>query len=173
MLLLYLTGCWRIDAFQLWCCRRLFRVPWTARRSNQSKRNQSWIFIGKTDTEAEALILWPPDVKRRLIRKDPNAGKDWGQEEKQVAEDKMVGWHHWLNGRKFEQTLGDSEGQGSLACCSPWGCRVGHNLTTEKQQAKRAKRSRGKFSPPWSFWSNWLDTAWVLPAPGTVAIKKS
>ena len=85
------------------------------------KGNQSWLFIGRTDAEAETPILWPPDVKRRLIRKDPDAGKDWGQEEKQVAEDKMVGWHHWLNGRKFEQTLGDSEGQGSLACCSPWG----------------------------------------------------
>ena len=66
-------------------------------------------------------ILWPPDAKSQLIGKDTDAGKDWGQEEKGVAEDKMVGWHHRLNGHEFEQTLGDSEWQGSLACCSPWG----------------------------------------------------
>ena len=85
------------------------------------KGNQSWIFIGRTDAEAEAPILWPPDMKSQLIRKDPDAGKDWRQEEKETAGDEMVGWHHWLNGQEFEQTLGDSEGQRSLACCSPWG----------------------------------------------------
>ena len=83
------------------------------------KRNQSWIFIGRTD--GEAPILWPPAVKSRLIGKDPDAGKDWGQEEKGVTEDEMVRWHHRLNGHKFEQTPRDSEGQGSLACCSPSG----------------------------------------------------
>ena len=82
------------------------------------KGNKSWIFIGKTDAEAEALILWPPDVK---IEKDPDAGKDWGQEEKGMTEDEMVEWYCWLNGHKFEQTPGDSEGQGSLVCCIPWG----------------------------------------------------
>ena len=85
------------------------------------KGNQSWIFTGRTEAEAEAPILWPPDVKSRIIGKDPNAGKDWGQEEKGMTEDEMVGWHHQLNGHKFEQTLGDRDGQGSLACCSPWG----------------------------------------------------
>ena len=85
------------------------------------KGNQSWIFIGRTD--AEATILWPPDVKIQLIWKDPDAGKDWGQEEKGVTEDEMVGRHHWLNGQEYEQTLGDGEGLGSLACCSPWGCK--------------------------------------------------
>ena len=80
------------------------------------KRNQLWIFIGKTDPEAEAPILWPPDEKSR-----PDAGKDWGQEEKGAAEEEMVGGHHQLNGHESEQTLGYSEGQGSLACCSPWG----------------------------------------------------
>ena len=76
--------CWRIDAFELWCWRRLLRVPWTARRSNQSilKEIKSWIFIGRTDTEAETPILWPPDGKNWLIWKDPDAGKDWRQEEK-------------------------------------------------------------------------------------------
>ena len=86
-----------------------------------SKGNQPWIFIGRTDTKAEAPLLWPPDAKSQLIRKDPDAGKDGGQEEKGVPEDEKVGWHHWLNGHEFEQALGDSKGQGSLACCSPWG----------------------------------------------------
>ena len=82
------------------------------------KENQSWIFTGRTDAEAEAPIFWPPDVKSWLTGKDPDAGKDWRQE-KGMTEDEMVGWHHWLNGHEFEQTLEDSEGQGSLACCSP------------------------------------------------------
>ena len=84
------------------------------------KGNQPWIFIGKTDAEAEAPILWLPDVKSWLIRKDPDAGKGWRQEKKGMTEDEMVGWHHWLNEHEFEQTLGDSEGQRSLACCSLW-----------------------------------------------------
>ena len=83
------------------------------------KGNQSWIFIGRTD--AEALILWPPDVKNRLIGKDPNAGKDWRREEKGTVEDEMVGWHHRLYGHEFEQTPEVGDGQGSLVCCSPWG----------------------------------------------------
>ena len=80
------------------------------------KGNQPWIFIGRTDAEAEAPILWPPDAKSWLIGKDPDAGKDWQQEEKRVTENEMVGWYHSLNGYEFEQTLGDDEGQGSLAC---------------------------------------------------------
>ena len=83
------------------------------------KGNQPWISIGRTD--AEAPILWPPDVKSRLIEKDPGAGMDWGEEEK-GWEDEMVGWHHGFNGQEFEQTLGVSEGQESLACCSPRCC---------------------------------------------------
>ena len=83
------------------------------------KGNQSWIFIGRTDAEAEALILWPLDVKSWLIGKDPDAGKDWRQEDKRMTEDEMVGWHHRLDGHEFEQALAD--GQGSLACSSPWG----------------------------------------------------
>ena len=79
------------------------------------------MFIGKTD--AEASILWPPDVKSQLIGKDPDAGKDRRQEEKRATEDEMVGWHHRLNGHEFEQTLGDREGQGSLVCCSSLGYR--------------------------------------------------
>ena len=86
-----------------------------------SKGNQSWIFIGRTDAEAETPILWPLDVKNGLIEKDPDAGKDWRQEEKGMTEDEMVGWHHWLNGHEFEQVPGDGKGQGGLMCCSPWG----------------------------------------------------
>ena len=81
--------------------------------------NQPWMFIGRTDAEAEAPGLWPPDAKSWLTGKDCDAGEDWGQE-KGMTEDEMVGWHHWLNGHEFEQTPGDSEGQGSLACCGPW-----------------------------------------------------
>ena len=82
------------------------------------KGNQSWIFNRRTDAEAEALI-WLPDEKSKFIRKDPDAGKDWRQKEKGTTEDKMVGWHHWLNGCEFQQASGDGDGQGSLACCSP------------------------------------------------------
>ena len=87
------------------------------------KGNQSWIFIGKTHAEAEAPILWPPDAKSWFIRKDPDAGKDWRQEEKGTIEDEMVGWHHQLHGHEFEQAPWDGEGQGRLACCNPWGCK--------------------------------------------------
>ena len=87
------------------------------------KGNQSWIFIGRTDAEAETPILWPPDAKSELSRKDLDAGKDWRQEERGITEDETVGWHHWLNGHEFEQTPGDGEGQGNLACWSPWGCK--------------------------------------------------
>ena len=92
------------------------------------KGNQSWIFIERTD--AEAPIRWPPNVKSWLIGKDPDAGKDWRLEEKGTTQDEMVGWDHRLNGHEFEQTLEDSEGQGNLACCSPWGYR--ESDTTER-----------------------------------------
>ena len=115
--------CRRIDGFEPWCCRRLLRVPWTARRSSpvHPKGNQSWIFIGRTDAEAETPILWPPDAKNWLIWKDPDTGKDWRQEEKRKTENKIVGWHHQVDGHEFEQMLGVADGQGSLECCFPWG----------------------------------------------------
>ena len=92
-------------------------------KSNQPilKGKKSWIFIGRTDVEAEAPIPWPPDAKSWLIEKDPDARKDWRQEEKGTIKDKMGGWHLWFNGHEFEQIPGDCEGQGSLTCCSPWG----------------------------------------------------
>ena len=85
------------------------------------KGNQSWIIIGRTDAEAEAPILWPPDVKNWLIRKDPDAGKDWRQEEKGMIEDQMIGWHYQLDGHEFEQAPGVGDEQGGLTCCSPQG----------------------------------------------------
>ena len=94
------------------------------------KGNRSWIFIGRTDAEAETPILWLPDAKNWLIWKDPDAGKDWRWEEKGTTEDEMVGWHHRLDGYEFEQALGVGDGQGGLACCSPWSCK--ESDTTEQ-----------------------------------------
>ena len=106
----------RIAAFELWCWGRLLRVPWTARRSNQSILKEiSW-----TDSEAEAPIPWPHDVKNWVIGKDLDIGKDWRQEEKWMTEDEMIGWHHWLDRHEFELSPGVGDGQGSLECCSPW-----------------------------------------------------
>ena len=94
------------------------------------KGDQSWLFIGRT--EAKTLVLWPPDTKNWLIGKDPDAGKDWRQEEKGMTEDEMVGWHHRLDGQEFKQAPGIGDGQGGLAWCNPWGHkRVRHNWATE------------------------------------------
>ena len=116
--------CWRIDALNCgdgedsWT--RTLESPLDSKfKPVNPKGSQSWILIERAD--AEVPILWPPDAKSQLIRKDPHAGKDWRQEEKGMTEDKMAGWHHSLNGHEFEQAPGDGEGQGSLVCCSPWG----------------------------------------------------
>ena len=100
-------------------------------QTSNPEGNQSWMFIGRTDAEGETPILWPPDAKNWHIGKDAEAGKDWRQEEKRTTEDEMVGWHHRLDGHGFEQAPGVRDGQGSLACCSLWGCRVRHNWATE------------------------------------------
>ena len=111
----------RTDAFEL--LEKTLESPLDCKeiQSVHPKGNQSWIFIGRTDAEAETPILWPSDVKSWLIGKDPDAGKDWRQEEKGTTEDEMVGWHHRLNGHEFGWTPGVGDGQGGLACCSPWG----------------------------------------------------
>ena len=109
------------------------------------KGNQSWIFIGKIDVEAETPILWPPDEKSWLIWKDPNAGRDWGQEEKGTIEDEMAGWYHGLNGCEFEWTLGVGDGQGGLACCSSWG----HKESDTTEQLN------------WTELGGWEGTCWV------------
>ena len=93
------------------------------------KGDQSWVFIGRTDADAEIPMLWPPHAKSSLIGKDPDAGKDWGQVEKGTTEDEVARWHHQLDGHEFEQTLGVGDRQGSLECCSPWGHRVRHDLS--------------------------------------------
>ena len=88
---------------------------------SRGKGDQSWVFTGRTDAEAESPVLWPPHAKSWLIGKDPDAGRDWGQEEKGTTEDKMAGWHHWLDGRELGWTPGVGDGQGGLACCGSWG----------------------------------------------------
>ena len=116
------AGHWRIDAFELWYWRRL-ESPLDNKQIQpvHPKGNQSWIFFGRTDIDAETPILWLPDVKRWLIWKDPDAGKEWRQEKKGTTEDEMVGWHHWLTGRESEWTPGVDDGQGGLVCCDAWG----------------------------------------------------
>ena len=108
----------RIDAFELRCWRRLLRVPWTARKSNQCILKE---ISPEYSLEELTLKLKLQYFGHLIQRKDPDAGKDWRKEKKGTTEDDMVGWHHWLNGHKFEQTPGIGDGQGSLACYSPWG----------------------------------------------------
>ena len=124
---------WELDCEEGWapknCCfgtavlEKTLTSPLDFKEIKQvhPKGDQSLVFIGRTDTEAETLIFWPPDAKNWLIGKDPDAGKDWGQEEKGTTEDEMVGWHHRLNGHEFGETLGVGDGQGGLVCCGPWG----------------------------------------------------
>ena len=134
----------RIDAFELWCCRRLLRVPWTERRSNQSilkEISPEYSLEGRTNAEAETSILWPPDAKNWLLGKDPDAGKDWGQEEKGMTEDEMVWWHHRFDGHEFKQVPGVGDGQGNLACCSPWGCK--ESDTTEQLNRTKSRKFTG------------------------------
>ena len=114
----------RIDAFELWCWRRLLRAPWTARRSNQSilkEINPEYSLeelMLKLKLQYFGHLMWKTDTG-----KDPDAGKDWRQEEEETTEDDMVGWHHWFDGHEFEQALEVGDGQGSLLCYSPWGCK--------------------------------------------------
>ena len=133
---------WRTDAFELWCRRRLLRVPWTARRSNQSILKEISPGCSLTDVEAETPILWPPDTKSWLIWKDPDSGRDWRQEEKGTTEDEMARWHHRL-AHEFGWTPGVGDGQGGLACCNSWGRKKSD--TTE--------------------WLNWTDMCLYMFAP--------
>ena len=114
---------WRNWCFQTVVLEKTLESPLDCKEIQpvHPRRDQSCVFIGRTDVDGETPIVWPPDEKSQLIEKGPNAGKDWTQEEKGAIEDEMVGWHHWLNRHELEQALGDGEGQGSLACCSPWG----------------------------------------------------
>ena len=123
--------CW-----ELWCwtvvLEKTLECPLDCKEFKpvNPKGKPPWIFIGRTYVEAETPILWPQDAKNSLMGKDPDAGKDWRQEKKGTTEDEMVGWHHRLDGQEFEQALGIGDGQGSLVCCSPWGCQ--ESDTTEQ-----------------------------------------
>ena len=126
---------WRIDASEVfWSLLKSSLLEKTLESPLDCKEiqpvNQSWVFIEMTEAEAEAPILWPPDVKNWLIRKDPGAGKDWSQE-KGTTEDEMVGWHHRLDWRESERALGVGDGQGGLACCSQWGRKESDTTRTE------------------------------------------
>ena len=115
--------CWRIDAFEVWCWR-LLRVPWTARRSNQSILKEISPGISLEGLMLKLKLQYFGHLMQSwLIGKDSDAGRDWGQEEKGRREDEMAGWHHWLDGRESEWTLGVGDGQGGLACCDSWGCK--------------------------------------------------
>ena len=117
--------CQRIDAFELWCWRRLLRVPWTARRSSQSilEEISPGCSLEGLMLKLKTPILWPPHAKSWLIGKDSDAGRDWGQEEKGTTEDEMAGWHHRLVGHEFEWTPWIGDGHGGLVHCSSWGCK--------------------------------------------------
>ena len=117
------------------------------------KGDQSWVFIGRTDAEAETPILWPPHEKSWLIGKDPDAGRDWGQEEKGTAEDEMAGWHHRLDGHEFEWTPGVGDEQGGLACCDSWGCK-------ESDTTERLNWTDDCFKLQWQNWVFEIDTKW-------------
>ena len=126
---------WELDceeswALKNWCfwtvlLEKTLKSPLECREIQpvHPKGDQSWVFIGRTDTKAETPILWPPHAKSWLIGKDPDAGRDWGQE-KGMTEDKMAGWHHWLDGHESEWTPGVGDGQGGLACCDLWGSKM-------------------------------------------------
>ena len=153
----------RIDTFELWCWRRLLRVPWTARRSSPSilKEIGPVCSLEGVMPEAETPILWPPDAKSWLIGKDPDARKDWGQEEKGTTEDEMIGWHFQLNGHGFGQTPAVGDGQGGLACCGSWG----HKESDTTEQLNWSKLlnlspdSHAQFS---RFISSFLCILWLL-----------
>ena len=131
----------RIEAFELWLLEKTPESPLNFRdiKPVNPKGNYSWIFIGRTDVEAVALILWPTDAKNWLIEKDPDAGQDWRQEEKGMAEDETVGWHHPLYGHESEEAPGVGDGQGCLVCCSLWYCK-------ELNMAERLNWTEGIYS---------------------------
>ena len=137
------------------------------------KGNQSWIFIKRTDAEAESPILWPSDEKSWLVRKDPDVGKDWRREEKGMTEAEMVGWHDWLNQHEFEQAPVDDDGQGSLACYSPW-CHEESDMTERQTATTKCLSVRHWLTNPWyphpQFSSiQLLSHVWLFATPWTAA----
>ena len=120
-------------------------LDWKEIQPVHLKGNQSWVFIGRTDAEAETPIVWPPDMKNWLIGKDPDVGKDWRWEEKGMTEGEMVEWHHWLNGHEFESTPGVGDGQEGLVCCSPWGHK-------ESDTTEWTELNWTGFDEYWTYW---------------------
>ena len=133
------------------------------------KGNQSWIFIGRSDAEAQDPITWPPDAKNKLTGKDPDAGKDWGQEEKGLTEDEMVGWHHRLDAHEFEQALGVGDGQGNLECCSPWGCK--ESDTTEQLNRTELEKAMAPHSSTLALKIPWTEEPGRLQSMGSLRVK--
>ena len=154
---------WELDCEESWapknCCfwtvvlEKTLECPLDCKEIQQvhSKGDQSWVFIGRTDAEGETPILWPPHVKSWLMGKDPDAGRDWGQEEKGMTEDKMAGWHHWLDAHEFGWTPGAGDVQEGLACCNSWGCK--ESDTTE--------------------WLNWTETVVEVMKTMVISFKRS
>ena len=149
-----------------WCfwtvvLEKTLESPWDCKEIQpvHPKGDQYWVFIGRTDAKAETPILWPPDVKSWLIGKHPDAGKDWGQEEKGMTENEMAGWHHWLNGHRFGWTPGVSDVQGGLACCSPWGHK--ESDTTERLNWTELTVS---WRQPQTIYK-WVGGACLIPSP--------
>ena len=142
--------CWRIDAFWIVVLDKTLESPLDGKESQpvHPKGNQPWIFTGRTDAEVEAPIFWPPDMKSQFTENDPDAGKDWGQEDKGVTEYEMVKHHHQFSGHEFEQTPGDSGGKRSLVCCSPWCC------YWEQKQVFSASPGYSPYQNPWMLDSN-------------------
>ena len=162
------------------------------------KGDQSWVVIGRTDAEAETPILWPPHEKSWLIGKDPDAGKDWRQEEKGTTEDEMVGWHHWLYGQEFGWTPGVGDRQGGLVCCGSWGCQASDMteqlnwrlsqlqissffFLTERRQGHELRMGHSRVTDQeemLAWWQGWLNIelprekeAWKLIRPHPKSIK--
>ena len=154
--------CQRIDAFELWCWRRLLRVPWTARSQPvHPKGDQFWVFFGRNDAKAEIPVLWPPHEKSWLIEKDSDAGRNWGQEEKGMTEDEMARWHHQLNGRESEWTPGVGDGQGGLACCSSWGHEESDTTERLNWTELNATPSQNKEPQVRKECAQWNQVSWV------------
>ena len=149
---------WELDCKESWALKNWYfwtmvlektlesPLDWKEIQPVHSEGDQSWVFIGRTDAEAETPILWPPDGKSWLVGRDPDAGRDWGQEEKGMTEDEMAEWHYRLDGCEFEWTPGVGDGQGGLACCDSYGHKVSD--TTEQLNWTESKRMKGNAKMP-------------------------
>ena len=141
---------WALKNWWFWTVvlEKTLASPWDYKEIHlvHPKGDQSWVFIGRPDIEAETPIFWPPDVKSWRIWKDPNIGKDLRQEEKGMTEDEKVGWHHRLDGREFEQALGGGDWQGSLECCRTWGHKESDPAEWLNWTDHQSKESRSNYS---------------------------